>query len=145
MVIVVLANAPTLPPLSTNRFIPLTRFRQQHRRTEDGRLCAAAFVQDGQPYTNCTDATNPRNVAGREWCYVETQLLNKPVGGKAVANWDYCQPVADYDEMRGALDAASLEAGDVAEGAELDDAKMDEAAAKAAGQADMGEGGGGEE
>ena len=24
----------------------LTKFRQQHRRTIDGRLCAAAFVQD---------------------------------------------------------------------------------------------------
>ena len=25
---------------------PLTKYRQQHRRTMDGRLCAAAFVQD---------------------------------------------------------------------------------------------------
>ena len=29
-------------------------FRQEHRRTVDGRLCAAAFVQDRQTYTGCT-------------------------------------------------------------------------------------------
>lgn len=32
---------------------PLTQWRQQHRRTFDGFLCAAAFVQDGHIYTNC--------------------------------------------------------------------------------------------
>ena len=30
---------------------PLTKFRQQHRKTVDGRLCAAAFVQSRQTYT----------------------------------------------------------------------------------------------
>lgn len=30
---------------------PLTKFRQQHRKTIDGRLCAAAFVQNRQTYT----------------------------------------------------------------------------------------------
>ena len=31
---------------SREQLQPLTKFRQQHRRTVDGRLCAAAFVQD---------------------------------------------------------------------------------------------------
>ena len=35
---------------------PLTRNRQQHRKTVDGRLCAAAFVQDRQAFTGCTEA-----------------------------------------------------------------------------------------
>ena len=30
---------------------PLTNFRQQHRTTLDGRLCAAAFVQDRKTFT----------------------------------------------------------------------------------------------
>ena len=30
---------------------PLTQFRQQHRRTVDGRLCAAAFVQSRETFT----------------------------------------------------------------------------------------------
>ena len=31
----------------------LTRFRSQHRRTKDGRLCAPAFVHNHQTFTNC--------------------------------------------------------------------------------------------
>ena len=31
---------------SREQLQPLTKFRQQHRRTVDGRLCVAAFVQD---------------------------------------------------------------------------------------------------
>ena len=34
---------------------PLTNFRQQHRTTLDGRLCAAAFVQDRKTFTGPTD------------------------------------------------------------------------------------------
>jgi hypothetical protein len=52
---------------------PLTNFRQQHRRTIDGRLCAAAFVQNRKSYTGCTDAPNPAGESGRPWCYVEAQ------------------------------------------------------------------------
>ena len=55
---------------------PLTKFRQQHRRTVDGRLCAAAFVQNRKAYTGCTDATNPSGESGRPWCYVEPQVNN---------------------------------------------------------------------
>ena len=53
---------------------PLTKFRQQHRRTVDGRLCAAAFVQNRRAYTGCTDAANPVGESGRPWCYVEPQV-----------------------------------------------------------------------
>ena len=52
---------------------PLTDFRQQHRRTIDGRLCAAAFVQNRKTYTDCTTASNPSGESGRPWCYVEAQ------------------------------------------------------------------------
>ncbi|CDJ44746.1 hypothetical protein, conserved [Eimeria tenella] len=43
----------------------LTEFRQLHRKTVDGRLCAAAFVQDGRTYTDCTAVRNPEGVSGR--------------------------------------------------------------------------------
>lgn len=48
--------------------------RQQHRRTLDGRLCAAAFVFDRQTHTGCSDGTNPAGEHGREWCYVDAQV-----------------------------------------------------------------------
>merc|ERR1712125_24752 len=59
---------------SREQLQPLTQFRQQHRRTTDGRLCAAAFVQNRKSYTGCTDAANPAGESGRPWCYVEAQL-----------------------------------------------------------------------
>ena len=58
---------------SREQLQPLTNFRQQHRRTIDGRLCAAAFVQNRKSYTGCTDAPNPSGESGRPWCYVEAQ------------------------------------------------------------------------
>lgn len=73
---------------------PLTKFRQQHRRTIDGRLCAAAFVQNRKAYTDCTDAPNPAGESGRPWCYVESQLLG------ADAAWNYCAAVVNYDGAR---------------------------------------------
>merc|ERR1712183_59938 len=73
----------------------LTKFRSQHRRTIDGRLCAAAFVQDRQTFTDCTATINPVGETGREWCYVEPQVQ----AGDAVA-WNYCAPVVDYDKLR---------------------------------------------
>ena len=54
---------------------PLTKFRQQHRRTVDGRLCAAAFVQNRKAYTGCTEAPNPSGESGQPWCYVEAQVI----------------------------------------------------------------------
>uniref|UniRef100_A0A7S4QBX4 Fibronectin type-II domain-containing protein n=1 Tax=Alexandrium monilatum TaxID=311494 RepID=A0A7S4QBX4_9DINO len=77
---------------------PLTEFRQQHRKTIDGRLCAAAFVQDRKAYTGCALARNPVGESGRPWCYVEPQLL---VSGKADGSWGYCAPAIDYDAVRG--------------------------------------------
>ena len=53
---------------------PLTKFRQQHRRTVNGRLCAAAFVQNRKAYTGCTNSANPLGESGRMWCYVEPQV-----------------------------------------------------------------------
>lgn len=121
------------PAYNADQFIALTRFRQQHRRTRDGRLCAAAFIQDQQPFTNCTDIDSPtpapNNVASREWCYVEPQLLNQPVDGKTLPNWDFCSAVPDYDELRQTLDLDGLEG--LPEGAEKEDAGMDGAAEKA--------------
>ena len=70
------AATETLPAASNSReqLRPLTKFRQQHRRTTDGRLCAAAFVQNRKAYTGCTDAPNPEGESGRPWCYVEAQV-----------------------------------------------------------------------
>jgi len=41
---------------------------------KDGRLCAAAFVQNRKSSTGCTDAPNPAGESGRSWCYVEAQV-----------------------------------------------------------------------
>merc|ERR1719497_63618 len=82
---------------SREQLLPLTKFRQQHRRTIDGRLCAAAFVQNRKSYTGCTDAPNPNGESGRPWCYVEAQLLESSGGDAA---WNYCAPVVDYDALR---------------------------------------------
>ena len=49
-------------------------FLALERRTLDGRLCAAAFVQNRQVYTGCADVPNPDGVSGRPWCYVESQV-----------------------------------------------------------------------
>ena len=84
---------------------------------EDGRLCAAAFVQNRRSYTGCTDAPNPVGGSGRAWCYVEAQLLLfhglarcicfdlfllcELLASDALApSWDFCAPTVDYDIMR---------------------------------------------
>ena len=92
---------------SREQLQPLTSFRQQHRRTIDGRLCAAAFVQDRVAYTGCTGAANPEGASGRDWCYVESQVLS--VGSPA---WNFCAPVMDYDMAR--VHAASSFATNIA-------------------------------
>ena len=63
---------------------------QTHRKTLDGRLCAAAYVHDSQAFTarvladvivvalggllqDCNTASNPEGISGREWCYVEVR------------------------------------------------------------------------
>ena len=110
-----LGSAASSSGFARGEFQPLTQFRQQHRRTVDGRLCAAAFVQNRETYTGqllalkvcmrfspnifsfckgCTDAPSPKGDSGRPWCYVEAQLA--PSGG----TWNYCAPVVDYDALR---------------------------------------------
>merc|ERR1719352_1656531 len=96
LVLGVSAQAPA-EGYSREQLQPLTKFRQQHRRTLDGRLCAAAFVQNRKSYTGCTDAPNPAGESGRAWCYVEAQLLDT---NAAEAAWNYCAPVVDYDALR---------------------------------------------
>mmetsp|Transcript_35709 Transcript_35709/g.77989 ORF Transcript_35709/g.77989 Transcript_35709/m.77989 type:complete len:210 (+) Transcript_35709:22-651(+) len=94
----------------------LASFRTEHRRTEDGRLCAGAFVHNGQTYTGCTEEENPDGVAGREWCFVEPSLVKHHIasepkepgaGTQVSSSWGYCAPRPDYNEMRqAAYDAA---------------------------------------
>merc|ERR1711907_792953 len=94
------AAQPSDEGYSREQLQPLTKFRQQHRRTIDGRLCAAAFVQNRKSYTGCTDAPNPSGESGRPWCYVEAQLRDT---NAAEAAWNYCAPVVDYDALRSEL------------------------------------------
>jgi len=74
---------------------PLAKFRQTHRKTLDGRLCASAYVHSSQAFTDCTTANNPDGISGREWCYVEEQVANA-----GQQKWDYCAPKIDYAEVR---------------------------------------------
>ena len=55
------------------------------RDSEDGRLCAAAFVQNRKSYTGCTDAPNPSGESGRPWCYVEAQAGTSGVRPRRLA------------------------------------------------------------
>merc|ERR1719163_1777320 len=83
---------------------PLTKFRQTHRKTLDGRLCAAAYVHNSQAFTDCTAAANPDGVSGREWCYVEEQAANA-----GAQKWDYCAPKVNYADVRKRVGAAFAE------------------------------------
>ncbi|KAL8440426.1 hypothetical protein Efla_000314 [Eimeria flavescens] len=55
----VLISGSSAQPGGSAALQQLTAFRKNHRRTVDGRLCAAAFVQDDQTYTDCTTARAP--------------------------------------------------------------------------------------
>merc|ERR1719384_1894119 len=81
---------------------PLTHSRSQHRRTVEGKLCAAAFVQDGSVYTGCTSTPDPNGVSGRPWCYVEPQLLEESTA------WGFCAPAVDYDSLRQKVESATV-------------------------------------
>ena len=82
-----------LPDMGYNReqLQPLTNFRKQHRRTIDGRLCAAAFVQDRKTYTGCTTAPNPAGESGRPWCYVEAQVRHTSPAAARYAPTAWCE------------------------------------------------------
>ena len=71
--------------LTREQLRPLTQFRQQHRKTTDGRLCAAAFIQDRRVSTDCSTLPNPVGESGRPWCYVESQVFD--VGSTP---WGFC-------------------------------------------------------
>merc|ERR1712083_52100 len=74
---------------------PLTKYRQTHRKTTDGRLCAAAYVHNSQAFTDCTSAANPDGVSGRDWCYIEEQVANA-----GPRKWDFCAPRINYADVR---------------------------------------------
>lgn len=115
MFIVLVPSRCSAQPGGSQALQQLTAFRKNHRRTVDGRLCAAAFVQDDQTYTDCTTARAPNGTAGHygsditlwprslcelngsggEWCYVEVQLL-----GKGTSDWNYCVPPINYGNLR---------------------------------------------
>ena len=83
--------------------------RQQHRRTLDGRLCAAAFVFDRQTHTGCSDGTNPAGEHGREWCYVDAQVAHAsgvgvPCLKRVVRNCNACSYwTVVVESLRGAI------------------------------------------
>lgn len=89
-------NAEELNKLENNlkeMFMAQLVERRKKRFTEDGRLCAAAFVQDGVTYFDCTSARAPDGSSkNKEWCYVE-------IGSKG-SSWAYCKPIMDYDKVR---------------------------------------------
>ncbi|KAL8270762.1 hypothetical protein Esti_005317 [Eimeria stiedai] len=89
------ARAGAVGAAAESELQKLTEFRPRHRKTVDGRLCAAAFVHEGQTFTDCTDARSPDGVTGREWCYVEVQLL-----GKGPKDWEFCTPPLNYNALR---------------------------------------------
>ena len=67
--------------------------RRKKRYTDDGRQCAAAFVQDSVTYVDCTAARSPDGaLKNKEWCYVDFGAKGK--------NWGYCKPIMDYDKVR---------------------------------------------
>uniref|UniRef100_A0A3B0N633 PA14 domain/LCCL domain containing protein, putative n=1 Tax=Theileria annulata TaxID=5874 RepID=A0A3B0N633_THEAN len=75
----------------------LTQYRNRARRTVDGHLCAAAFVQRDQIYTDCTVEVAPDGTEGKEWCYLESQLI-----GKLEKDWGFCETPLNYEEIRNA-------------------------------------------
>merc|ERR1719313_1684075 len=52
------------------------RYQQQHRKTTDGRLCAAASAQDEQTFAGCSSMASPDGSVGRPWCYLAPQLID---------------------------------------------------------------------
>ncbi|AFZ80603.1 hypothetical protein BEWA_034610 [Theileria equi strain WA] len=82
--------------------LKLTEFRQRHRKTINGALCAAAFIRNGNKFTDCTVTEAPDGSVGREWCYVEVQLI-----GTGARDWDFCAGVVDYDVLRDKAESLS--------------------------------------
>mmetsp|Transcript_60825 Transcript_60825/g.121919 ORF Transcript_60825/g.121919 Transcript_60825/m.121919 type:complete len:182 (-) Transcript_60825:54-599(-) len=65
----------------------LTKWPQKHERTQEGFLCAAAGVRDGQAFTGCTDnLPAPDGTEGARWCYIEPSVAR--AAGK---DWGFCR------------------------------------------------------
>ena len=98
-------NAEELLKLENNlkeMFMSQMINRRKKRYTVDGRHCAAAFVQDGVTYFDCTAARSPDGgLTNKEWCYVDIGVKGK--------NWGYCKPIMDYDRVREANQKYLLE------------------------------------
>lgn len=89
-------NADPTGPAAGLRSLAL--HRQQHRRTLDGFLCAAASVQNRAAFTGCTDMKTPDGESGHDWCYLEPQIIaGLPSGAK---RWGDCAKLVDYDKIR---------------------------------------------
>ncbi|ORM40020.1 Cleavage and polyadenylation specificity factor subunit 5 [Babesia sp. Xinjiang] len=73
----------------------LTQYRARARRTVEGHLCASAFVEKNQIYTDCTLEVAPDGTENREWCYHESQL-----NGKLERDWGFCAPPLNYERIR---------------------------------------------
>jgi len=55
--------------------------RRKKCYTEDGRLCAAAFVHEGVTYFDCTSPRSPDgNLKNKEWCYVDIGVKGRNWG-----------------------------------------------------------------
>ena len=90
-------NAKELLHLETSlkeMFLSQLQSKKRKRYTQDGRMCASAFVQDGKTFFDCTSTRSPDGeLKNKEWCYVDP-------GAKGSKIWDYCKPIMDYDKVR---------------------------------------------
>ena len=66
-------------------------FRQSHRRTVDGRLCAETSVHDGRAFTGCARSSDPDGKIGQEWCYSDHE---------GAQHWAYCSSILNYADVR---------------------------------------------
>mmetsp|Transcript_10959 Transcript_10959/g.33952 ORF Transcript_10959/g.33952 Transcript_10959/m.33952 type:complete len:187 (+) Transcript_10959:38-598(+) len=73
----------------------LTRWRQKHERTQEGFLCAAAGVRDGEAFTGCTDdLPAPDGTEGVRWCYIEPSVAK--TAGK---EWGFCRAWSGWPDQ----------------------------------------------
>jgi hypothetical protein len=66
------------------------------RKTQDGRLCAKAFVSNQKTFFDCTKTRTPDgDITESEWCYVDPMYTDD-------RKWGYCEAILDYDRVRAA-------------------------------------------
>jgi hypothetical protein len=73
----------------------VTTYRQSHRWSLDGQLCAAAFEHNSNMHVGCSSALDPNGNIGREWCYLEEQIAKG-----SDLNWGYCETKIDFQSLR---------------------------------------------